>query len=101
MNKDDIINGLTKELAKIRDREIRKYNFTPEQITPEEKQIIGDAYDSGVMNVIEKWFKYMADKNNDLLIHTYSMSEEQRNLYRLAVLMYDDWVSFVRRCKAE
>lgn len=99
MNKDDIINGLTKEIARLKEQTGRKYTYTPEEITAEEQQIIGDAYESGVMQVIEKWLKQRADKNNDLLIHTFNASTEQVCLYKLAILMFDDWIAFLQRCR--
>lgn len=89
----DLVNMMKDE------RPLRKYAFAPESLTAEEQKIIGEFGDSEIFGLYNKWFKYQADKNNDLLVHAHKSTEDQRSLWRLAVLMFDDWAAFTRNCK--
>jgi len=81
------------------DRPLREYAFAPKSLTAEEQKIIGEFGDSEIFDLYNKWFKYQADKNNDLLVHAHKSTEDQRSLWRLAVLIYEDWKQFTNSCK--
>ena len=90
---NDVVNGL---------RVRRPYSFTPEKLTVEEQQIIGDCADLDIIRLIDKWFKMQADKNNDLLVHSFgkpNITDSQKSLWALAVLVYEDWSMFLSHCK--
>jgi len=97
---EEIIALLTEENRQLRENRLpREYCFAPVAITAEEKKILGELKDSPAFDLITKWFKLKADQNNDLLLHGNNFTEEQKCLLRLAVLVFDDWNSFMANCK--
>lgn len=96
----NVINQLSKENDALRkNRPYRNYSFAPESLTSDDQQTIGEFTDTPIFDLFSKWFKAKADQNNDLLLHTDKASDEQKALWRLAVLMYDDWNVFSKHCK--
>jgi hypothetical protein len=95
----ELVNRLSKELVAVKKgRMPREYAFAPESLTTEEQATIGAFVDTDVFNLYNKWFKFKADQNNDLYLHEKGASDEQRALWKLAVLMYDDWRTFNKHC---
>jgi len=96
----EIVNQLNAENASLKEnRPYRDVAFAPTQITSEEQKTIGDFIDTPILDLISKWFKSKADQNNDLLLHSSKANDEQKCLYRLAVLMWEDWKMFITHCE--
>ena len=96
----DIIEILTEENRQLRENRLpREYTFVPIGLTSEEQEIVGSASEGRFAELVTKWFKSQADKNNDLLIHGHSLTVEQQALFKTAVLMYEDWFSFLQNCR--
>ena len=97
---NQVANSLKEALAERPESIAKEYKFVPQTLTAEEQRIIGDSAETEVVELIGKWMKSKADQNADLLIHSYAKSsDEQKSLYRLAVLAWEDWFMFLENCK--
>jgi len=85
----------------IRDgKPILNYNFTPENLTSEEQELIGKYSDSEILDLISKWLLHQCETNNDLLVHSCDESMEKQALWKASVRVYEDWYQFLKFCKA-
>lgn len=86
------------EMEKV-ERQIREYSFSPGTMEADDIEIIGRMGDSPLVSLISKWFKAKADQNNDMLIHNVDATDEKKSLWRIAVLVYEDWYMFIKNCQ--
>jgi len=90
---EEIVNTWEKE-----DIVAREYSFAPKSLEQDEMETIGRYVETPILALIGKWFKSRADQNNDLLVHNLDANDEKKALYRIAVLVYDDWLMFTQKC---
>lgn len=95
---NELVNKQKDELADKVDTVLREYKFSPEKLTSQEQKEIGEIADHPGFTALGKWFKAQADRNNDNLIHNADATQTKQNLWRLAVLMYEDWYMFISHC---
>lgn len=94
----EIINKYSAERVINEQRDVREYVFSPQSLTGEEQLIVGKFVGNPLMEMLTKWFKSRADQNNDMLIHNTDATDEKKALWRIAVLVYEDWYMFVKNC---
>ena len=79
---------------------VRQFKLTPNKLTVDEQKTLGKYVDTPILRLITKWFEEKADENNQLLLHSKEDHwGEKPQLFKLATLVYEDWMMLMNHCQ--
>jgi len=94
------INALNEDNKRLRETGfVRKFKLTPNKLSVDEQKTIGKYVDTPILRLISKWFEEKADENNQMLLHAKQEDNGQSTeLWKLATLVYEDWMMLMNHC---